>query len=179
QAIAPSLQALILTGFPDIKSMRRSFKTGVLDYLEKGSPDLSSELKLAVKDAFAAMHGTDVTPTISELIAKGEGETLEFKTSARWDTRNNKINKELEKVIIRTVASFLNSEKGGRLLIGVDDDGNVVGLEADYQTLQRKDVDGYENYLTNLLLGALGKDLSLSLAITFHKTEAGDVCEIL
>lgn len=128
-------------------------------------------------DALAILHG--ITPAISDLIAKGESETLEFKTSARWDIRNNKINKELEKVIIKTVASFLNSEKGGRLLIGVDDNGNVVGLEADYQTLQRKDLDGYENYLTNLLLGALGKDLSLSLAITFHKTGNEQICEIL
>ena len=45
QEISPSLRALILTGFPDTKSMRRSFKEGVLDYLEKGNPDLSTELK--------------------------------------------------------------------------------------------------------------------------------------
>ena len=120
-----------------------------------------------------------ITQTISDLIAKGESENLEFKASARWDTRQNKINKELEKVIVKTVASFLNSEKGGRLLIGVDDQGSVVGVKDDYQTLQRKDLDGYESYLTNLLLGEFGKDLSLSLAITFHKTEQGEVCEIL
>lgn len=176
QEISPSLRALILTGFPDTKSMRRSFKEGVLDYLEKGNPDLSTELKLAVKDAFDAMQ--TITPKISDLIVEGESETLEFKASARWDTRLNKINKELEKVIVKTVASFLNSEKGGRLLIGVDDSGTIVGVKNDYQTLQRKDLDGYESYLTNLLLGELGKDLSLSLAITIHKSEMGEVCEI-
>lgn len=177
QEISPELQALILTGFPDTKSMRRSFKKGVVDYLEKGSPDLAVELTLAVKDAFQQTQA--VTSTIFDLIAKGESELLEFKASARWDTRMARINKELEKVVIKTIASFLNSEKGGRLLIGVDDNGTIVGLEPDCQTLQRKDLDGYESYLTTLLLGAFGKDLSLSLSITFHQTDNGDVCEVL
>jgi ActR/RegA family two-component response regulator len=175
QEILPSLKALILTGFPDTKSMRRSFKEGVLDYLEKGNLELATELKLAVKDAFEA----SASPTIFDLIAKGESETLEFKSSVRWDTKMSKVNKDLEKVIIRTVASFLNSEKGGTLLIGVDDQGNIVGVKTDYETLQRKDLDGFESYLNNLLLGAIGKDLSLSLAINFHQTGAGEVCEIV
>jgi ActR/RegA family two-component response regulator len=177
QVISSGLQALILTGFPDTKSMRRSFKEGVVDYLEKGNPDLAVELQLAVKEAFKEME--TATSPVADLIAKGESEVLEFKASARWDTRTEKINKDLEKVVIRTVASFLNSEKGGRLLIGVDDNGMIVGIEPDCQTLQRKDLDGYESYLTSLLLGAFGKDLSLSLSIMFHQTDEGDICEIL
>jgi CheY-like chemotaxis protein len=177
QEISSGLQALILTGFPDTKSMRRSFKEGVVDYLEKGNPDLAVELQLAVKEAFKEME--TATSPVADLIAKGESEVLEFKASARWDTRTEKINKDLEKVVIRTVASFLNSEKGGRLLIGVDDNGMIVGIEPDCQTLQRKDLDGYESYLTSLLLGAFGKDLSLSLSIMFHQTDEGDICEIL
>ena len=37
--------------------------------------------------------------------------------------------------------------QGRSLLIGVADDGSVVGLENDFQTLNRKDSDGYTQAL--------------------------------
>jgi predicted HTH transcriptional regulator len=50
----------------------------------------------------------------------------------------------LEKVISKTIAAFMNSE-GDTLFIGVDDDdGNVVGLENDFQLLKKKNIYGFE-----------------------------------
>lgn len=175
QAISPNLHAIILTGYPDIGSMRSSFKKGFLDYLEKSAFNLPDELRVAVKEAIDHRAGVD----ISTLIARGESDDLEFKSSARWDTRANKVNKELEKVIVKTIAAFLNSEKGGTLLIGVDDNGHVVGIQPDYHTLGKKNRDGYETYLTDLLLGAFGKDLSVFLQVTFHQIEEKEVCRVL
>ena len=43
----------------------------------------------------------------------------------------------MEHVVVKTVCGFLNAE-GRTLLIGVDDDGQVVGLEKDLSTLGRK-----------------------------------------
>ena len=62
------------------------------------------------------------------LIAQGESADLEFKSSFRWDLRENKVNRALEGVILKTLAGYMNGQ-GGTLLIGVADDGNVVGLE--------------------------------------------------
>ena len=50
----------------------------------------------------------------------------------------------MEKVISKTIAAFVNSE-GDTLFIGVDDDGNVVGLENDYQLLKKKNIYGFEH----------------------------------
>jgi type I restriction enzyme R subunit len=47
------------------------------------------------------------------LIRANESATLEFKSSARWDMRQNKPNKAMEETIVKTVAAFLNSETGG------------------------------------------------------------------
>ena len=44
------------------------------------------------------------------------------------------VNKKLEEVILKTVAAFANSQ-GGTLLIGVDDEGTILGLEQDYLSL--------------------------------------------
>ena len=89
----------------------------------------------------------------------------------------NKKNGELEKVIVKTVAGFLNSD-GGTLLIGVTDDGSVIGLQPDYQTVHKKNRDGYELFLQDLLLSNVGKDLTLQLAITFHQADGKDLCRV-
>lgn len=42
--------------------------------------------------------------TINDFIARGEGPRLEFKSSIRWDHRMSVVNKELERVISKTIA---------------------------------------------------------------------------
>jgi len=169
--ISPNLQAIMLTGFPDVDDVRKTFKMGFFDYLSKGSPTLFTELKERVKEILQA--------EILDLISKGESNELEFKSSARWDFRTNKVNKDLEKVIIKTVAAFLNSEKGGVLLIGVDDSGQIIGLHQDYNSIMKKNRDGYESFLTDVLLNATGRDSSLFINITTHQMQDKDVCRIV
>ncbi len=59
-----------------------------------------------------------------------ESKTLEFKSTLQWDVHQKQKNKELHHPVLKTVAAFLNTE-GGTLLIGVDDEGNVLGLNDD------------------------------------------------
>ena len=84
---------------------------------------------------------SELNKNLTALILKGESDELEFKSSFRYDYRQQKVNKALESVIIKTLAGFMNTQ-GGSILIGVADDGSIVGLEADYATLSRKDSDG-------------------------------------
>ena len=53
---------------------------------------------------------------LRDLIALGEGETLEFKTKTTHPHR-----------ISRTLSSLANT-RGGQVLVGVDDDGRIVGV---------------------------------------------------
>lgn len=68
--------------------------------------------------------------TTQELIELGETEFVEFKSSMRWNARTHDTDKLIEQPIIRTLAAFLNS-KGGTLLIGVRDDGKILGIGQD------------------------------------------------
>jgi predicted HTH transcriptional regulator len=92
--------------------------------------------------------------------------------------RESKANKALESVVAKTLAGFLN-RTGGALVIGVDDEGNVLGLEPDYRTLgKRPDRDGYQQFLVNLVSPTVGRDVcaSLSLSISFHPADGREVC---
>ena len=67
-----------------------------------------------------------------ELIKQGESKTLEFKSTLRWSMKDDrKDDRGVTHAALKTVAAFLNTE-GGDLLIGVADDGSIVGIEQDW-----------------------------------------------
>lgn len=68
--------------------------------------------------------------TVREIIARGESERLEFKSTLRWNIHTRKPGREIENASLKTMAGFLNSE-GGTLMVGVDDSGQPLGLTTD------------------------------------------------
>lgn len=112
--------------------------------------------------------------TLADMLT-GEGPALEYKSSMRWDMRTQEVNKALEKSIAKTVAGFLNSE-GGTLLIGVADDCTVLGIKYDLKTIGRKDRDGYEQMLHQVLTNALGAEFSQYQHVSFEESEGETVC---
>ena len=113
---------------------------------------------------------------VEKIVSQGESEKVEFKATARWDTRTNSLNKSLEKVIVKSLAGFLN-KNGGLLVLGVDDKGALIGLEKDYATLhERPDRDGYQQFLVNLYSMSLGRDVGSNISISFHQLKDHDFC---
>ncbi len=141
-------------------------------------PLVESSVKDAALAAYRAFAPKSADQEVADMIASRESATVEFKSSARWDLKQNTQNKVMEQVIVKTVAAFLNTD-GGTLLIGVDDTGTALGLRNDYKTLgKRQDRDGYENWLTTLLLGQFGNEASPLIRITFHDMAGEDVCRV-
>ena len=94
-----------------------------------------------------------------QLIAKGEGKYLEFKSALRWNLTKECKDLKIEEAIMKAVAAFGNSE-GGILLIGINDDGLVVGLNNDYATLKTPDKDSFELHMRNLLNSEYGVEFT-------------------
>ncbi len=109
------------------------------------------------------------------LLLRSESQYIEFKSSARYDYRIKKLNKDLEQVIVKAIAGFMNSE-GGTLVIGVDDDGNPLGIEKDLESLRRKDLDGYEQLLISLVSQNLGREYCSNLRVSFFREGEKDIC---
>mgnify|MGYP000476814442 CR=1 FL=1 len=116
------------------------------------------------------------TNQIKEIIKQGEGAHLEFKSTLRYDLKEKKINKLLEKVVLKSIAAFNNSD-GGLLLIGVDDAGKILGLKADYRTLKKPDKDGFELHLRSLISRSYGEHFVLQqIEIYFPCLAKEEVC---
>ncbi|MEX0268052.1 RNA-binding domain-containing protein [Leptolyngbyaceae cyanobacterium UHCC 1019] len=141
-------------------------------------PIVPAETKQAALEAYHQFTPTVGDPEILDLIASGESAQLEFKSTARWNLQEHKKDRTMEEVVLKTVAAFLNAE-GGTLLIGVEDSGTILGLQLDYQTLQKKNRDGFELWLMNdLLLKELGKELAPCITVNFHSVDQKEVCRI-
>jgi predicted HTH transcriptional regulator len=110
-----------------------------------------------------------------EIIVKGENNFVEFKSSMRWDYKENQVNKNLEYVIAKTISGFLNSE-GGTLIIGVDDDGVILGLDKDYSTLGKKqNRDGFLLALVQIINNYLGKEFNQYISVKIENIDGKDV----
>jgi hypothetical protein len=184
RAKAPSIY--IQDFLDENEELRTSIKSHLIDNIEEFgifSDDYTVFLEKRAKSIFAALknrielkHKDGVKDAeLKELILIGENEILELKSTLRYDLRENIVNKKLEFVVAKTVSAFLNSE-GGTLLIGVDDDGNILGLEKDIQTLQKKDIDGFELHIRQVIKKYLGSNFEKHLKISFPEIDEKQIC---
>ncbi len=115
---------------------------------------------------------------IKNLIHGGETEFVEFKSSLRWDYREEKVNKALEEVILKSIAAFSNA-KGGTLFIGVNDDMEIIGLESDFNTFKKQTADYFELHLRRLINNQYGiKFSNHHLLMQFPEIDGKIICVI-
>jgi hypothetical protein len=105
------------------------------------------------------------------LVREGEGDSVEFKSTFRWDIRAGKTNPAIEHASLKTIAAFLNS-RGGSLLIGVRDDGSVEGIETD----KFANEDKFLLHLWTLIRTSMGRDFSPFIRTILEKAEDKTIC---
>jgi hypothetical protein len=110
---------------------------------------------------------------IIDLIAGGETNKVEFKSSLIWDYRRKQATKETKIAVARAISSFMNSD-GGFLLIGIDDEKDIIGLEKDLAQTHNN-LDEFELTFTNTINNYLGKVNRPLINIRFEKMEDNDV----
>lgn len=117
-------------------------------------------------------------PDPRELIAEGESTKVEFKSTARHNVRTGQRDDRIEAAVAKTVAGFLNA-RGGALVIGVNDQGEVLGLADDLKYMKHPDVDRYELWLSDFLTRCLGPAALAEVTISFPEVVGGQVCLIV
>ncbi len=144
-------------------------------FLEYRRKMLAAELNEFL-NSITDTDSAEVDLDIQEMINQGETHHVEFKTTLRYDIHQQKVNKKLEEVILKTIAAFSNGQ-GGNLIMGVSDDMEVVGLENDYNTLQNSTKDGFELHLRNLVNSAYGVEFAENnLVISFPVIDDTEIC---
>lgn len=130
-----------------------------------------------LKSRIELSHKEPANEDVQELILAGESDSVEFKSTLRYDLRSKEVNKKLEYVIAKTIAAFMNSE-GGNLFIGVDDNQNMLGLADDVATLSKPNIDGLELHLVEVIKKYIGAGLISHIKISFPTVEDMQICRI-
>ena len=114
---------------------------------------------------------------LAEMVAKGESGTVEFKSTLRYNTYKGQRDKAMESEVARTLCGFMNAE-GGTLLIGIDDQGNALGLDNDFSTLRKKTKDGFELAFNDIATDHLGPVYRQYIDVSFENYQGKLICVI-
>tara|TARA_B100002052_G_scaffold142236_1_gene130293 strand:+ start:1594 stop:3189 length:1596 start_codon:yes stop_codon:yes gene_type:complete len=121
-----------------------------------------------------------------ELVILDESQNLEFKSSVWYPYEppknetltSSEITKEINEATIKTISGFLNSE-GGTLLIGLNDDNEILGLNRDLKASGTKDMDNYELRLVKLLSDKCGRaNIAEFVRVTFCSIGENQICRL-
>jgi serine/threonine protein kinase len=168
-ARAPGEIGLLRSQRPDLPS---AFGDLMAELVAK-SPD---ERPPDAESAMERLNEIRYASNVDALIAAGERDNIELKSSLhhahgplpldlQGQLEQGKLqpaqvrkvlHKRLNKEVTKTIAAFLNTG-GGTLLIGVADDGTVLGIEPDFQYCQKgkQDADGWMLSLEAVVWGAI------------------------
>jgi predicted HTH transcriptional regulator len=108
------------------------------------------------------------------LIKRGESKTLEFKSTLRWNLREDqKDDRIVTHAVLKTIAAFLNTE-GGDLLIGVGDDKSIVGIAPD----RFENEDKFMLHLSQVVRNGLGDRAGTCIDPKMQIVQGKTVCVI-
>jgi len=115
-----------------------------------GIPVLERINKILYKKDFSD-YNEFLVKNYDDVVRKKETGQIEFKSNLRYSKSKKQVLKVLETKIINTIVGFMNTN-GGILLIGVNNDGKIIGLDGDYSSLGKgkQDCDGFRLRLNEL-----------------------------
>jgi serine/threonine protein kinase len=159
-------------GLRQLREARRDLPSSFADLVEclladdpDGRPDDADQVLRWLDDIRKASN-------LDALIRAGESQQVEFKASLHHPYGSvpsagaeEGMRRKLWLEVTKTIAAFLNSD-GGILLIGVDDQGRILGVESDLPYVKKHTLDSWLLSLQQVIVNDLGTDVFSSIRIS-------------
>jgi hypothetical protein len=174
-----------LVALPDLDEQKTIVQTQKkLHNLRSAIDEFDAELALNPTSSSSILVQLDMMiETIGELtdadrvrgiVREGETKYVEFKETLSLDVKKQRKGKYIEDSALKTVVGFLNTS-GGKLLIGVSDDGQITGLDAEIKIFYKK-LDKFLLHWANLLTTRIGKEY---ITLIEHRIINVDTTDVL
>ena len=161
-----SLETAILI-IPNLKEQQLIIDTNEkLERLKNEVDVISNELSINLKNANVLQDKIENTlvelsaftnsDKVMAVIRKGESKIREFKQTLSLDIKTQTKEKYIEKAVLKTIAAFLNTD-GGTLLIGVEDSGEILGIEREVMKLHKNIIDNFLIHYKNRVKNVIGE----------------------
>ena len=122
----------------------------------------------------AAEASSASSSTLEERIAQGESQTMEFKSSAGLGHKGTDA-RQAQHEILKTVCAFLN-RAGGELVIGVNDDGELIGVARPVTSTGEFNRDRFQLLMGNLLRDNLSTPTADLVDVRFKERGNKTLC---
>ena len=145
------------------------------DLMNNNKIPATTSLKIVtgMANIIASYLATVENTSTYRLIEQGENEHVEFKSTLRYNLFTKKPDKEIEYAALKSIAAFLNTS-GGTLIIGVDDNKNILGLEND----KFQDDDRMLLHLTKLIQHRIGIQHTRFVNAAIEESNGGKILRI-
>jgi hypothetical protein len=119
------------------------------------NPTSSNSIPNQLDRMLEAINSLTDMDKIRGILRQGESTNIEYKETLSLDVRKKTKEKYIALSVLKTVVGFLNTE-GGVLLVGVDDEGNIKGLDYEINKFY-KSLDRFLLHFKNLIKVRIGE----------------------
>jgi len=113
------------------------------------NPKSASAIRNQADKMLEQIGGLTDRDRIMSITREGESDTIEFKESFTWDVRKGTKEKYIQLSALKTIVAFLNT-KGGILLIGVKDNGDLKGINEELDKFYKSEDKFLLDFKNNL-----------------------------
>jgi len=138
-----------MTKINNLKLKINNFEEKVLH-----DPDSSSEITLELNKLTESLETLSEEETLLSLIRSGETQHVEFKQTLSRNIITKQKDKEMERMVLKTICGFMNTD-GGTLFVGVQDTGEICGIDKE---LYADNNDKFLLHFKNLLKEQIGAE---------------------
>ncbi|MDA0330975.1 MAG: putative DNA binding domain-containing protein [Bacteroidetes bacterium] len=129
-------------------------------------PKQSKEIFKTSKSYFNKLSEITKEDKIKKIIQSGETKTIEFKETFSFNKHTNEKRADyLIKSTCKNIVGFINTD-GGNLFIGVNDDGQIIGIEEELQ--KHKSVDAFKLFLSDTIKTKIGPLYNTNVDFKIH-----------
>lgn len=121
------------------------------------NPNGSNEILGQLDDMLNAIGGLTEIDKIRGILRQGESKNIEYKQTLSLDVKKKTREIYIELSVLKTVVAFLNTE-GGTLLVGVDDAGNIIGLDDEIYKFHKNNLDKFLLHFKNRIKERIGEE---------------------
>ena len=118
------------------------------------NPTSSASIQEQLSRMLAAISILTDADKVRTIVREGESKRTEFKESLSLDVKKQTKEPYIEKESLKTIVAFLNTD-GGVLLIGVSDEGKILGVDGEIKKLH-KNTDKFLLHFKNCLKDKIG-----------------------
>jgi predicted HTH transcriptional regulator len=108
----------------------------------------------SMMDIISELSDSDV---VRSIIRRGEDISTEFKQTLSLDVAKQTKEKYITESALKTISAFFNT-KGGDLVIGVDDDMNITGIDHELDKFHKGENDKFLNTFKDLFKKHIGPE---------------------